>query len=399
LQSDGWIKLSGSSENTKGTFVLFDRDLNFMEGANFADKPMTDLIFAEIQAEGYNKIGLVNDNAENALISFDLVRADGFVQGTVTRQISAHGALVADLFGNLFSGLTPDATEYVRIHADRGIYAFDVMRQNSGDIAIIQAQDAAALNTTLYSAHYIVGDVYRTRLSVINLDAMAGTIRMRLIGNNGIMVGSERLVNIAAHGKILIEDPKFFVTLAAGNAVSGYIEIVSNGVRLAGSTVYGDLNRQTFYTALPLTVSMQGSMLFNHVISNETFSSQFVIVNPGSAGAQVNVALYSNTGTMVAEAQELVGARERYIGDLTEIFPSIVGQNYRGGYVLISSTTPIIPFMQFGNVTLSALSTILPQAVPYVGSSTNTTPRTQEEIVAEAQAIMDAFIRYFIPRH
>ena len=93
---------------------------------------------------------------------------------SISKSIDANGALVADLFGDIFPGIAPDPGAYIRVSASNGVQAFELLRKGTGDIATLPAQDYSAGATTLYSPQYVMGGIYRSTLSIINLDSMAG---------------------------------------------------------------------------------------------------------------------------------------------------------------------------------------------------------------------------------
>jgi hypothetical protein len=362
LNSNGWIKLESTSAGTNGFFLILDSTQRLMDGANLAHTKMTDFVFTEIQADGYNKISVINDNSEDADVTLNLIKADGTLRASKSRVISSNGALTADLFSDLFTGANPDAGDYVRVHSSKGLKSFQVMRQKSGDIAALSGQDAAAGGTTVYSPQYVVGGNYRTSLSIINLDSRAGTAILRFVGEDGIQMGATRAVAMPANGKLYIDDPQFFLMLDPNVQTAGYVEIVSDGIRLAGSAVFGDSNGSGFFSALALISSLQTSVLFNHVASNDLYFTGIAILNPSATTyAAVAIELYAADGTLLQWGTQMIGARQRQARVLTEYFPSLQGQNQASGYVRLTSDQPIASFALFGTQSLSVLAAIPPQ--------------------------------------
>ncbi|HSW39097.1 MAG TPA: fibronectin type III domain-containing protein [Acidobacteriota bacterium] len=366
LTSDGWIKVSATSADVKGYFLYFDDkyggEQTFLAGAAFAETPAMDFVFAEIQPEGFNRVGIINNNPLSALVELYLVGADGTVRAGTDRTIGPHAVLSADIFRELFAGLTPAATDYVRVKSDAGLLSFAIVRQNSADIAILNGQDSATGSTTLYAPHYVFGDRYRTSLSLVNLDPAAGTVGIRLINDGGAQLGQDRTVTIPGNGKLFIDGPEFFMPGGAEGAVSGYVEIVSDGVRLAGIAAFYDRDRRSFYSAVALTAELQTSALFNHVISNDLYYSHLVVANPGDADARLTSRLYSRDGRIIDIRQETVAAGGRKALVLTELFTTLEGTEHEGGYIRLSSDNPIASLMQLGTANLSTLTIIPPQA-------------------------------------
>jgi hypothetical protein len=362
--SNGWLKLNSDSGATSGFFLVFDSHLTLLDGANFSDLPLTNFAFTEIEEDGYNKINIINSNAENAVVDFQLVGADGNIRAAAARIIPNNGALTVDLFSDLFVGIDPDSASYVQVQSNKGVHSFQVMRQNLGDISTLAGQDVTGGETVLYSPQYVHGDAYRTSLSIINLDSVPGMVTLQFFREDGVQMGLTRTLPIAANGKLYIEDPGFFLPLDPAVITSGYVKIMSNGVRLAGSTIFGDRNRQSFSSALALISDLQTSVLFSHVASNDLYFTGLAILNPNPAEAAVTIELYDANGTLLDKTDQLIGPGRRKASLLTQYFPSMVGKNQVSGYFKLLSSLPVASFAALGTNTLSVLSAIPPQVIP-----------------------------------
>lgn len=361
--SDGWIRLDTDTSGIDGLFMIFDSDLNYMDGANIEDDTLTDLIFTEIQANGHNRLNIANKNAEDVSVTLKLMGADGAVRRSESRVIAKNGALTADLFNDLFAGLEAKATDYVRVSADQGVQSFQVLQPAKGDISMLAGQNAAGVNTTLYSPQYVLGGQYRTSLSVVNLDSRKGTVQFRFFAEDGKQIGSTRTLVIPGNGKLLIDDPSFFASLDLEKMTSGYVEMVSDGIRLAGSTVFGDINRQTFASALALISELQTSMLFSHVASNDLFFTGIAILNPNSSAAKVTLELLDADGKMVEETLRYIPAGNKRARLLPQYFGSLNWKDQTSGYVRLKSDLPVASFSLFGTHNLSVLSAIPPRTM------------------------------------
>jgi hypothetical protein len=198
--TNGWIKLESATSEIEGFFLIFDKDLNLLDGANCADVKLTDFVFTEVRTDGYNKISVINNNPGSTTVDFLLVRADGTVRSSKRKVISGNGAQTVDLFDDLFAGFAPRATDYLHVKSSEGVQPLQVMRQGSDDIATLAGQDITSGATVLYP-QYVLGGDYRATLSVINMDSRAGTVRFRMIGEVGVQIGATRTIAIPAKGK------------------------------------------------------------------------------------------------------------------------------------------------------------------------------------------------------
>jgi type VI protein secretion system component Hcp len=356
--SNGWIKVENATSDVGGFSLVFGSNLNFVDGIGFGETPLTDFAFTEIETNGSTRINVANTNTYDATVVFDLMKADGTVQSTQSRVISANGALVTDLFGDLFAAYVPEAANYVRANSTKGVLSFELMKKEAGDIASLAGQDITAGGTVLYAPHYVVGSAWKTSLSVINLDSRAGSVQLQFVGENGVQIGTANTLSIPANGKLYVTDPAFFHQPILSSTYTGYVKITSNGVRLAGSAVYGDSSGTTFSSALPLMYSLQTSAVYWHAVSNDMYRSGIAMVNPNATVATAVVELFAADGTSLERVSESIPAGRRTAKLLTEYFPSMVGQNQTSGYIKITSDKPLASYALFGTGNLSVLSAI-----------------------------------------
>jgi hypothetical protein len=353
----GWIEVTSNGSEVGGFYSIFDSKLSHMDAASLGVSPLTNLILPEIEANGYTLMDIVNSNPEAVEARIDLMSADGAVRGSFTHLIDGRGALVAELFRDLFGGIEPQASDYVRISSSNGLHAFQLMQKDAGDNYSMDGLDMSTGNTVLYSPHYVQGGFYQTALSLINLESRAGTVELRFVGDDGAQIGATRVAAIPANGKLHIDDPKFFGNLELEVLTSGYVK-VNSGVKLTGSTVVRDRNGTSFAAALPLVSGPQKSVLCGHVVSNDLFYTKLVMVNPNRRDARATIQLYSANG-LLSESTTLnlqEGQREERL--LTEIFPTLNGQNLTSGYVRIFADRPLASLAVYGKSDLSILSAI-----------------------------------------
>jgi hypothetical protein len=362
-KSNGWIKIESDTANAHGFFMVFDKDLNFMDGANFEDTKLADFAFTDVRTDGYNKISIINNNSNAATVVFNLIRENGAVRSSQSRVIPKMGSLTADLFGDIFEGTLPDAADYVRVKSSEGVQSFELMRQKEGDIAALTGQDMSAGSAVLYSPQYAVGGYIRTTMSVINLDSVPGTVTFRFMDENGVQQGSTRTLPIAPNGKLCIEDQAFFLTPDSKTLVAGYVEIRSSGVRITGSTVFGDSKQLSSLTALALVSDPQTSLLFSQIASNDVYYTGLAFLNPSLIDAHINIKAYDRDGSLIGSKNETLKAGQRVSRTITQYISEIIGKNQTGGYVLVTSDSPIASYALFGTTNSSLMSAITPLVI------------------------------------
>jgi hypothetical protein len=245
------------------------------------------------------------------------------------------------------------------------VAGYEFLGRSGRFVEVLNGQETAADATTLYCPQYVVGGpTWRTTLSVVNQDNFSGAVRFRFISDGGAVIGTRQL-EIPPRGKLFIDEQSFF--LSAATQMQGYVEIISNGPRLAGSVVFGDQNRGMFSTALPLVSNLQNEMIFGQVASAELSSPPWftglAILNGGSADANAIVQVFDENGAVVESGNFVVPARRRISQVLTQYFPDLVGRDILKGYIRVTADQPLASFALFGNTNLSVLSAISPQSL------------------------------------
>jgi hypothetical protein len=363
--SDAWAKLESTFPDTYGTFLIFNSSLTLMGGAGLSDAEFKDFVFTAIQTDGANKISIINSNPESTTADIYLVRANGTVRSLESRAIAGNGALTAELFRDLFAGIEPDAGDYVRVESAGGLRGFQVMRQNTADIAVLAGQDAAGGGMILYSPLYVQDGFNRTSLSVVNLDARPGILQLRLMRKDGMQLGATRTHQIPANGKLHLEDPGFFLPYEPPMVLSGYVEIESDGIRLAGNTFLGEWNRQLYVCAMELVSSLQTSVLFNFVISDDVYYTGLALLNPNPSPALVAIEVYAADGDLLGSKSEQIEAGESDVRLLTQHFPflSFAEKERKSGYIRLRSTLSIASIASLGTNNASSTAIIPAQVI------------------------------------
>jgi hypothetical protein len=365
----GWVKIESDVTSVTGIFLMFNGRLSELDGADMYSTPVMSFVFPEVNDNGFTKINIGNPNATAATLTFCLFRSGGSLRAVATRTIPANGALVADLFADIFPGSTVDASDYVKVTSSQAVLPYQVMGKfepgmPAQDLQSLHGQDASAGAMRLYCPQYILGDIWRSTVSLVNLDMATGDVSISFIGEDGIQIGTTRVVPIDSLGKIRIDDPRFFEPSMPSGGRQGYLLITANGIRLTGSVVFGDAARQTHATALPLVSSLDQAIVFSHVSSNDKYYTGVAIVNPNSSEAHVTLQLFNGDGSLGASTMVTIPAGRRISTVLTELFPDLAGIQLYAGYFQLTSDVGVASFAVFGSSDLKLLSAIPPQPQP-----------------------------------
>ena len=361
----GWVKIESTVNKVAGFFMKFNGGLTELDGAGFSINPVTSFLFSEIRSRGFTKVNIGNPNPDSVTLTLNLTGADGLVLATTSRVIPSYGALIADLFGEIFPSRAPDSGAYVKVSSSLGVLPYELLGSPAQDFDNLLGQATDQGSRSLFCPQYIVGGMWHSTVSIVNLDPTDGLVTVRLFGNDAAQIGATRVMPIQAFGKILIDGADFFEAARAdaGPVSQGYLEITGSGMRLAGSVVFGDRDRGTFSTALPLSGTVDQSVVYGHVASDDMYYTGLALVNPSTQDAQVTVELHDADGTLAHTAALTISAGCRISRLLTEIFPEIAGQQRLSGYFKVNSDIGIASFAVFGTHNLSLLSAIPPQVL------------------------------------
>jgi hypothetical protein len=364
-QAVGWMKLESSESKLAGFFLVFDNNLQTLDGADVSSTVMTSFVLTEIEGAGFNQLHIANPGSSSATVNFELYNASGSVRATVARTINPNGALV-DYMTDLFAGIAVASSDYVRVSSNQGLVPFSYLGVQGHDAKGLNGQDTTKGATTLYSPQYVVGGAdWSTTLSIVNLETTGQTtVTLRFIGDDGLQIGATQTRPIAAKGKLYVSAQDFFVS--AAQMTQGYIEVKSNGALLAGSVAFGDPAQSKYTAALPLVSTVQKAMVFGQVASgmvgDKSYFTGLALLNPTNADAQVTIELFDRDGRRVTSGTLTIPAGRRRSSLLTEYFPGLTGQNIGSGYIKVTSDRGLASFALFGS--LEALSAVPAQSIP-----------------------------------
>ena len=151
---------------------------------------------------------------------------------------------------------------------------------------------------------------------------------------------------IPRHGKLYISDQQFFI--GPGGTRQGYVEIVTSGVRIIGTVVFGDPERNSFSAALPLVNASQKQLVFSQVASDATYFTGIAIANPRDNDVSANIQVFDSNGSLLASTTEVVVRRGRSCKLLTEFFPSLAVTALSSGYITITADDEVGGFALYG---------------------------------------------------
>ncbi len=381
----GWIELASTTDQLQGFFMIFDEQIRLVDAVHLVSEPLKDFVFTDIESEGRTRINLINRNTQNCGLTMDLVKENGDVRSSVAYTVMGHSALIADLYTDIFPGITPQTTDYIRISADNTIVPFQMMQEGTGDVSIGYGQELSTASTRVFVPNYTNNKNSMTALTIVNLDSTAGNAQVRLVGRDGVQIGATRDTPIFASGKLTVDSQDFFLdpvyaeamtTEVSSNTkkqpgkpgkgnpspsspeIDGYVEIVSDGIRLVGNASYRGYRNQSFIATLPLVSELSENVVFHHIASDDLYYTDIAIVNPGITDATVTLELYNDNGVLVDTSKVSVPAGQQLRHSLSEYFGALKTASQIGGHVILSSSLPVATYSLFGTNNRSALSAL-----------------------------------------
>lgn len=355
-----WAKVTSNQPGLTGFYLTFDPALNTMDGADVSDRLSRDFIIAEVQNNA--EISLVNpDNSQAAIAVISLVNNQGVLQDTQPVQIPPNGRF-SNVVSNMFSSSLIGAGGYLSVNSSLGLAATEVFGVADVYTAALNAVETSGGARELFSPQYVVeGGVWKTTLTLINLESSSTTISLRLLGDNGAQIGQTASVALPGKGRAVLSDPAIFGVNASGPIVQGYVRISSGTTRVAGYVRFGDPADAQFQTALPFVTQGRNEVIYSQVAQDATFFTGVAIINATPDPATVTVTVFNTDGAQVGSGQLTIQSNARISKLLSEILPVLPPMSK--GYFRVSSNRPVFSFGVFGTNTLSVLSAVPPQAL------------------------------------
>ncbi len=356
LDRTGWVRLESSTVRLASSFLAFDARLSFLGGATGAPVPLNDFLLSGVVPSSSWKIYLANPRATPGTVVIRAFSAGGDARAVSSRSLGPHEMLVTTVAG-LFPGLDFRPDDYLRASASQGAAALEFLEKPAQPPQAAGAQDATAGGTVLYAPQYVMGGGYTSVLSVTNLDLAPGNVTIRLFSENGTVVGTPRLVPIAAMGRILVSDPAFFGDFGT-SMVQGSVEIRSSGPLLAGSVTFSDPGNRVFSTTVPLVSILRKRLVYSQVASDSTYYTGIAVANPGGSDSVVRIEVFDGSGHSVVSGDFSIPAGGRSARVLTDLFPGLAGRSVTGGRIEVTAANGLASCATFGTVNLTALSAL-----------------------------------------
>ena len=139
------------------------------------------------------------------------------------------------------------------------------------------------------------------------------------------------------------------------------MRVDADGPGVIGDVLFGDPNRLSFAASSPLESRTFTQAVFSQVANGLNYFTGLAILNPNAQTASITLDVYAVSGTKTGSTVLTLGPRERASKLLSQLLPVSEGQ--MGGYLVLTSTVPILAQELYGDSSFNFLSAVPPRIV------------------------------------
>ncbi len=151
------------------------------------------------------------------------------------------------------------------------------------------------------------------------------------------------------------------LSVGPGATAIGSLIMSADGSGIIGDVIFGDPASMNFAASLPLQTQTFRQAIFSQVANANGYFTGLALFNPSQQAATITVDVYSEKGTTTGRFTTQLNPKSRISRLLTEMVPESTGQ--MRGFVLLSSTQPLIAQQLFGDTGMVFLSAVPPTAI------------------------------------
>lgn len=367
----GWFDIDSDRADLRSFSLIGDRQLKRLDGVTAARGTSVQFVVPEVRVtDGFDtQLVVLNRNIQSAGVQAQLFDSAGELLETFSTTVPRRTPLVSflrdpDPTDTATSGLFSEAAfedfvdGYVVVTAQTGVIAFeryfDDERMSVLDCTPIGDRDPKPTrffvpqvvefegNDTmlkLVNSHPIPPEEPADGSDPIDPETLKLEVQLSLEGNDGQDLAAPVTVELAAGQSIRKSVAELFGLEDTGEVVSGWILVDVDQAGLVGSAefqVYGGKGMST----VPFQAAPSSQMIFSHVAQGSGLSTGLVLINPGSADANVTLQVFRSDGTINSSAELQVPAGGRIAGLLPDLLEGLGEQ--LGGYVKVDSDSDLV---------------------------------------------------------
>ncbi len=274
------------------------------------------------------------------------------------RILPAKGLLyerVADLFQD--RGEIPSGYVEVEVLAGAGVVGFQLIEFSEGSSLIgLDPWEGNSLEN-LYSAQVARTPDLTTSLNLINVGTASRRITLTVLSADGSVVGGSVTVELAPGSQL----EKDLFDLAAEEVVTGSLTVRADGPGIIGDVLIKESAASEFATAAPLQTQKARKAVSCQIANALGLFSGVALFNPGKGIAQVTLEAFTASGESAGRQNLTLEAGASLARTLTELIPATAAQV--GGYLVITSSEPLVVRQIFGDNELTYFSSVSPSVI------------------------------------
>ncbi len=274
------------------------------------------------------------------------------------RILPAKGLLyerVADLFQD--AGPIPSGYVEVEVLAGGGVVGFELVEFSEGSSLIGLSPWEGNSLENLYSAQVAETPDLHTSLKLINVGTAPRQVTLTVLSAEGSVVGGSVTVELGPGSQL----EKDLFDLTTEEVVTGSLTVQADGPGIIGDVLIKESAVAEFATAAPLQTQKARKTVSCQIANALGLFSGVALFNPGKNPAQVTLEAFTPSGESAGKQNLTLEAGASLARTLTELIPSTAEQV--GGYLVVSSSEPLVVRQIFGDDELTYFSSVPPSVI------------------------------------
>ena len=364
----GWIRVSGDIAELGCIYQFGDLAGNQLDGSVAATQPSRQLRFTRVfEGPGAFRnrtastfLSIANPNAAPITMTLNLLgpQANQALAPPQTVTVPANGVLcwtVSQIFHSVLS--INSGWIDVQVTAGDGAVGFEMVQfPDSKTIVGSNAVTGGAVNQS-FSAQLAITPQYFTNLKLINTSTLPRTVTLHAILESGADLITPQIANLAV-GQALEQDAGELFGLSSA---VGSLRVDADGPGIIGDVIFADPQAMSFAASSQLQSTKFSQAVFSQVANGMNYFTGVALLNPNPQATSVTLDVFTETGVKAGSNTVSLGPGQRLSKLLAQMVPSSAGQ--MRGFVMMTSTLPIIGQELFGDTGMLFLSAIPPQVV------------------------------------
>ncbi len=274
------------------------------------------------------------------------------------RILPAKGLLyerVADLFQD--AGVIRSGYIEVEVLAGGSVVGFQLVEFSGGSSLIgLSPWEGNSLDS-LYSAQVAETPDLHTSLKLINVGTASRRVTLTVMSAEGSVVGDSVTVDLGPGSQL----EKDLFDLTTEEIVTGSLTVQTDGPGIIGDVLIQESAVSEFATAAPLQTQKARKTVSCQIANALGLFSGVALFYPGKGIAQVTLEAFTASGESAGQQNLTLTAGGSLARTLTELIPSTAAQV--GGYLVVSSSEPLVVRQIFGDSELTYFSTVPPSVI------------------------------------